>query len=160
MHDSIIIKKLEDMTELFDVVHLAAADRPENKQFKYTKDRICSFTVLLKAYKDNEDEMTHSRRVEVIFESFYAIKEKFDAFLKDALQKSREWYTAALIVSEADKALEIDMLAAHTVRECLKKGMSPWLAACATNSVLEQDIATLKESTSAYDALVKSGKIK
>ena len=159
MHDSIIIKKIEDMGELFDIVQLAAADRPENKQFKYTKDRIVSFTDLLKSYTGNECEMTHSRRVEVIFKSFYALKDKFNAFLEDALKKTREWYTAALIVSESDNALDEDMLAAHTVRECLKSGMAPWLAACATNSVLEKDIVTLKESTSAYDALIKSGKI-
>tara|TARA_R100000935_G_C2831067_1_gene165129 strand:- start:595 stop:1077 length:483 start_codon:yes stop_codon:yes gene_type:complete len=160
MHEAMVIRKIDEMMELLDIVSAAISDRPDEKALKYTKERITHFTKLLSAYVGIEVEMIHSMRVDAIFQSFYSLKEKFDAFIKNNFQEGREWYTAALIVSEADNALDESTLAAHTVRECLKSGMAPWLALCATNSVLEKDIVTLKESKSAYDALVKSGKIK
>ncbi len=160
MHTTIITRKIDEMMEVFDLIQAALADRPEDKALNYSKQRIAHFTKLLSAYVGREDQMLHSQRVNAIFESFFSLKEKLDAFLKDSLQESREWYKAALIVSESDEALNDDMLAAHTVRECLKKGMPPWMSACVTNSVLEKDIVTLEEANSAYVALRKSGKIK
>lgn len=160
MHTTIITRKIDEIMEVFDLVQAALSDRPEDKALNYSKQRIGHFTKLLSAYVGREDEMLHSQRVKAIFDSFFSLKEKLDAFLKDSLQESREWYKAALIVSEADDALDDDTLAAHTVRECLKKGMPPWIAACATNSVMEKDLITLDHANSAYEALRKSGKIK
>lgn len=160
MHDTIIIRKIDKMEELFDLVNAALYDRPEEKALKYTKERITEFTRLLAAYVGREEEMLHSQRVDAIFESFFSLKQKFDDFLKDSFQSTREWYTAALIVSDADEALDDQTLAAHTLRECLKKGMPAWVAASVTNSVLEKDLVTLADANSASDALRKAGKIK
>lgn len=160
MHESVITRKVNAMIELFDITLIATSEYPDVKAYSYTRDKIKHFVKLLTPYQGNEEGMLHSQRVDSIFQSFFSLKDKFDAFVKDSLQESRDWYKAALIVSEADGALDDETLAAHTVRECLKKGMSPWISACATNSVLEKDIVTLEQANSAYEALRKTGKIK
>ncbi|WP_421921360.1 hypothetical protein [Marinobacter salarius] len=160
MHESVIIRKIDAINELFDIARKAVSEGNQEMAFKYTGRRVTNLIMLLKPYLDNPDDMLHSLKVKTIFESFFTLKEKFDAFLKDHFQKSREWYTAALIVSEADGSLDENTLASHTVRECLKKGMRPWVSACVTNSVLEKDLVPLAEANSAHEALLKSGKIK
>lgn len=160
MHTTIITRKIDEMMEVFDLVETALADRPEDRALNHTKKEITHFTKLLSAFVGRENEMLHSQRVGAVFERFFSLKDKLSAYLKDSLQESREWYVAALIVSESDDDLEDSMLAAHTVRECLKKGIAPWVAVSVTNSVMEKDIATLADANSAYEALLKAGKIK
>ena len=160
MHESVILRKIDAMNELFDITRKAVSEGNKEMAFKHTGRRVTNLIMLLKPYLENSEDIIHSQKAKNIFDSFFELKKKFDAFIEDHFQKSREWYTAALIISESDGALDESTLAEHTLRECLKKGMAPWVATCVTNSVIERDVIKLSEANSAYEALRKSGKIK
>ena len=160
MHESVIIRKIDAMNELFDIIKTAVDEGNKEIAFKHTGRRVTNLIMLLKPYLENSEDIIHSQKAQNIFDSFFELKKKFDAFIKDHFQKSKEWYTAAMVVSDADGALDESTLAEHTLRECLKKGMAQWVATCVTNSVIERDVIKLSEANSAYEALRKSGKIK
>ena len=160
MHATIITRNIEEMAELFDIAKEGSKQYPDEIALRYTLKRIEEFKDLLKDYAGRELDMKNEKRVESVFDSFQSLRDKFSAYITDFLKKTGDLYTTRQIVSDSVGALDEATLASHIARECMKKGMTPWIATCVTNSVLEKDVINLAEANSAYEALRKSGKIK
>lgn len=159
MHAIIITRNIEEMAELFDIAIDATKQYPNEAAMRHTVSRIKDFKEMLKDYVGRELDMKSEKRVESVFDSFQSLRDKFNAYITNFLKKTGDLYTTRKIVADSVGALDEATLASHVSRECIKRGMMPWAATCATNSVLEKQVIKLEESESAYQALRKAGKI-
>lgn len=160
MHESIIIKKLDDISELIDICDSGIVSHPDNTVFQHVRNRINKMGNLLKKFESSPSEIINSAQADRTLDAFKMLKTKFDLYCYNYFKESKKWYIAAKIASEAESELDKSMLGQHILREALKKGFEIWEAVCCTNLILENDIVTFAEAERAKETLKKSGKLK
>ena len=160
MHNAIVISKIDKAEEIFDLAKDGLRYDPDCKPLRLLYDRIHSLCNVLGKYKGKEEEMVESQEVNKAFRGVFDLKDKFDEWVYDSFRTNKNWYIAANVMTDAKKDLDEQLLAEHVVRECLKKGMKPWEAVCATNSVMEKDLVKIGDTQRLYMSMQLSGKIK